>query len=95
LFLEKNLDSICSPHRDASAEEIRIFGPHSTCQSESRDICSIWIRLHRGTRQEIVVSCGVSHLDPLRRLFVNAGDAVNPQDPTQATWFKPPSSQET
>src|SRR5882672_5869248 len=34
LFLEKNLDSICSPHRDASTEEIRIFGPHCTCQSE-------------------------------------------------------------
>src|SRR5438309_9616666 len=34
LFLEKNLDSICSPHRDASGEEIRIFGPHCTCQSE-------------------------------------------------------------
>jgi hypothetical protein len=34
LSLEKNLDSICSPHRDAGAEEIRIFGPHCTCQSE-------------------------------------------------------------
>src|SRR5205814_9194641 len=34
LFLEKNLDSICSPHRDASTEEIRIFGPHCICQSE-------------------------------------------------------------
>src|SRR5467141_2787541 len=34
LFLEKNLDSICSPYRDASTEKIRIFGPHCTCQSE-------------------------------------------------------------
>jgi hypothetical protein len=34
LSLEKNLDSICSPHRDASTEKIRIFGPHCTCQSE-------------------------------------------------------------
>jgi hypothetical protein len=29
-----DLDSICRPHHDASAEEIRIFGPHCTCQSE-------------------------------------------------------------
>src|SRR5260370_34639849 len=34
LSLEKNLDSICSPHRDASTEKIRIFGPHCACQSE-------------------------------------------------------------
>jgi hypothetical protein len=34
LSLEKNLDSICSPHRDASTEKIRIFGPHRTSQSE-------------------------------------------------------------
>src|SRR5690349_12167458 len=34
LSLEKNLDSICSPHRDTSTEKIRIFGPHCTCQSE-------------------------------------------------------------
>src|SRR2546430_1796394 len=34
LFLEKNLDSICSPHRGASTEEIRIFGLNCTCQSE-------------------------------------------------------------
>src|SRR5713226_5801808 len=34
LSLEKNLDSICSPHGDASTEKVRIFGPHCTCQSE-------------------------------------------------------------
>src|ERR1700704_4308713 len=34
LSVEKNLDSICSPHRDASTEKICIFGPHCTCQSE-------------------------------------------------------------
>ena len=34
LSLEKNLDSICSPYRDASTEKIRIFGPHCACQSE-------------------------------------------------------------
>ncbi len=34
LSLKKNFDSICSPHRDASTEKIRIFGPHCTCQSE-------------------------------------------------------------
>src|SRR5438874_13674057 len=34
LSFEKNLDSICSPHGDASTEKIRIFGPQCTCQSE-------------------------------------------------------------
>jgi hypothetical protein len=32
--LEKNLDSICGPHRDTSTEEIGIFGPHWTRLSE-------------------------------------------------------------
>lgn len=60
------------------------------CNSAREQYMFDQIRRNRGSRPEVVVICGVWHLDPLRRLFVNAGDEVDPQDLTKATWFKPP-----
>src|SRR6266566_4436091 len=34
LLFEKNLNAICGPGGDSSSEEIRIFCPHATCETE-------------------------------------------------------------
>jgi hypothetical protein len=34
LFLKKNFDSICGPHRDARTEKIGVLGPNWTSQPE-------------------------------------------------------------
>jgi hypothetical protein len=60
------------------------------CHSAREQYMFDQIRCNRRTKPDIVVICGVLHLDPLRRLFVSAGDTVDPQDLTKATWFKPP-----